>query len=675
VLQNGIVVKAYAGSTGVLLAFNLHNDADRAGLLGFAIQKNDGDFLPAMIPFPGQVHAAGQPIPTNLAPVQKFRWSDYTVAAATTYKYTVYAVRGTPANLQLGVGAEITVTTEPRDARTVIEHPDHIVTVSNRAVASSQAFSREFPETTQKLNAALAKAKPAGKATKTEGILTATEKKWLSNGLLEEIVAFIGMAKDASYALDVAIYQYELEDIWSAINAANAAGVAVRLIYHAKPNDPQTAKNIASAKALPEAAKFGRETNSIFHHKFIVLSMVKGGTQTPIAVLCGSTNFTSNGVYAQANNVQITSDPVVMKKYVDQFDFLFKQDAHTPVVTAVQDTEQNILEPAAALQVGFSPRNGRGDLTLFSTLINGAKQDVLFATAFGLDKVILNALEGQPHDSILRYGIQDKPTKTVTGLHADRTADFEAASTLPTGLDGWLDEHRTPGAMGNILIHDKIIVIDFTSDAPVVINGSHNYSNNASAHNDENYLIVRGNVAMADCLGIEVMRLYDHYRFRFVSKSAATKTAGTMKVVQKPMTLDTTNGWTDDYYDATRLKYVDRMLFSGVMHGGAPSLPPPGGSLSAAPSIQQVRAAANAPGTASATMPTKKASTKKAAAKKPNSKTARKLTTPKKTVKKSAKKRSLAAKKAGTQAKGKVTAKKSAPKKAAVTKSVLAKKK
>jgi hypothetical protein len=275
----------------------------------------------------------------------------------------------------------------------------------------------------------------------------------------------------------------------------------------------------------------------------------------------------------------------------------------------------------------------------------------------------------------LRYGIQDKPTKTVTGLHADRTADFEAASTLPTGLDGWLDEHRTPGAMGNILIHDKIIVIDFTSDAPVVINGSHNYSNNASAHNDENYLIVRGNVAMADCLGIEVMRLYDHYRFRFVSKSAATKTAGTMKVVQKPMTLDTTNGWTDDYYDATRLKYVDRMLFSGVMHGGAPSLPPPGGSLSAAPSIQQVRAAANAPGTASATMPTKKASTKKAAAKKPNSKTARKLTTPKKTVKKSAKKRSLAAKKAGTQAKGKVTAKKSAPKKAAVTKSVLAKKK
>ena len=38
VLQNGIVVKAYAGTTGVLLAFNLHDDKDRENLLGFATQ-------------------------------------------------------------------------------------------------------------------------------------------------------------------------------------------------------------------------------------------------------------------------------------------------------------------------------------------------------------------------------------------------------------------------------------------------------------------------------------------------------------------------------------------------------------------------------------------------------------------------------------------------------------
>ena len=57
-------MKAYAGATGVLLAFNLQNDADREGLLGFAIQKDGKDFLPAMIPFPGLAHQPGQPMST-----------------------------------------------------------------------------------------------------------------------------------------------------------------------------------------------------------------------------------------------------------------------------------------------------------------------------------------------------------------------------------------------------------------------------------------------------------------------------------------------------------------------------------------------------------------------------------------------------------------------------------
>ncbi len=134
----------------------------------------------------------------------------------------------------------------------------------------------------------------------------------------------------------------------------------------------QTTRNVASSpKALPAADKFfGRVTNAIFHHKFIVLSNIENVARRThvLAVLCGSTNFTSDGVYAQANNVQITSDPVVMKKYVDQFDFLFKQPAHTPAVTAVQETEQNILDPGAPLQVGYSPhqQRPRRPLTFFS---------------------------------------------------------------------------------------------------------------------------------------------------------------------------------------------------------------------------------------------------------------------------------------------------------------------
>ena len=58
-------------------------------------------------------------------------------------------------------------------------------------------------------------------------------------------------------------------------------------------------------------------------------------------------------------------------------------------------------------------------------------------------------------------------------------------------------------------------MIDFTSDAPTVLSGSHNLSTSASGGNDENYLIIRGAIDVADCYGVELMRLYDHYRFRW----------------------------------------------------------------------------------------------------------------------------------------------------------------
>jgi phosphatidylserine/phosphatidylglycerophosphate/cardiolipin synthase-like enzyme len=589
------MVRAYAGASGVLLAFNFSSDDSRKGCLGFSVQRKGPNgaagYLDTMVPFKGQAHNPGDPIPSNAAPVQKFRWSDYEVDPDTAYTYTVSALYGSSGALEAKHTAVVEITTQGISLSEDIGAGKSPIAVFNRAVASSQAFSRKFPQTTKKLNTALAKPAPKSGAKKTDGILTQAEMDWLSHGLKEQIVAFIQQAKGAQHALDIAIYQYELPDIYEAVNKAYKAGVQVRLIYHAKKGDAQTAKNETAAAGLPAAAKFGRVTAAIFHHKFIVFSDVKNGKRTPRSVLCGSTNFTLNGVCAQANNVVVTADPTVMQKYVDQFDFLFEQPAHTPAVTSTRDSEQNILDPALPLQAGFSPRQGKVDLTVFASLINAAKHDVMFATAFGLDPIVMNALKGQPDDSILRYGIQDKPTKDVTGTHADSTADFEAASALPAGIEGWLDEHRMPGQEGSILIHDKIIVIDFTSDTPIVIDGSHNYSANASRANDENYLIVRNDTDFADRFGVEVLRIYDHYRYRYVTKQKlSTKTASGTAPGQA-FYLDETDGWTQPYYDPTSLKYADRLAFSGQLAASA-------AHGADRPTIQQIREKAGAPGTA-----------------------------------------------------------------------------
>ena len=98
--KNGITIKAYAGTTGVLLAFNV-TDAKRKGLLGFSLERRDPktkkwEWMSGMMPFPGQPHDAGALIPTDIAPIQKFRWSDYRVHPETTYRYRVHGRYGTP---------------------------------------------------------------------------------------------------------------------------------------------------------------------------------------------------------------------------------------------------------------------------------------------------------------------------------------------------------------------------------------------------------------------------------------------------------------------------------------------------------------------------------------------------------------------------------------------------
>jgi phosphatidylserine/phosphatidylglycerophosphate/cardiolipin synthase-like enzyme len=600
--NNEISVKAYAGTTGILLSFNLKDDSKQKGLLGFAISRkrqgqpeklnspleamdtNGFKFLNGMLPFPGQAHNPGDPIPTSKSPIQKFRWSDYTVRPETTYSYRVRPVYGEPEHLDPHDPVEITVTTGTWDMATMLNTQDQHHVLFNRAAGASQAFSREFVQDNEKINAALEKnkKKPAGK----RGVpdLSPQALDWLSRGVKQGIVNFLGQAKDESYAADVAIYQYELADIVDAVNQALDRGVKVRLIYHAKPGDKQTTKNKKSAAHLPAADKVARVTNAIFHHKFIVLSKIDGGQRIPFAALAGSTNFTFNGVYCQANDIYVSTAAGVAHKYLDQFEKIFAGEAVAD--TKARDTEENVLDPSGPLQVGFSPRAGKTDLSCFATLINSAKQDVLFATAFNLDKSVMDALHGQPHDSILRYGVQDKAGK-MTGIDADRTAAFTAAAMLPKGLEGWLQEQHVKGQTGSILIHTKCIVVDFTSDQPIVISGSHNFSANASQSNDENYEIFRGDTELADTFGCEIMRLFDHYRYRYVE----AKTAKQKNHKSPVLTPDDT--WTKDYFYPSTLKYADRMIFSGAMtnQGASASVHP----KPQPPSIQKFRALAAQP--------------------------------------------------------------------------------
>jgi phosphatidylserine/phosphatidylglycerophosphate/cardiolipin synthase-like enzyme len=539
--QDDFRVKAYAGTNGVLLAFDLA-ESRRQGLLGFAIQQKEGmrnwQWLLNSLTFPGRAHTLPKwnATPSNIAPIQKFRWADYSVVANTPCKYRVHPVYGTPDVPELAESLEVAVTTDdgkPKDHRVIF----------NRAVAASQSFGRQFPELDELLS--------SNKDLPIED-WPAKPRDWLQHGLLDQIITFVERAKDKKWSLDIAIYEYELKAIVDAVNAAHKRGVKVRVLYHAKAGDEQTELNEASLKKIPVTRKRARRTQKIFHDKFIVLGEIDAaGNRAPRAVLCGSTNFTENGVYRQANVVHVADDKSISARYQDLFQAIWDQPANV-AATRKWISKNNLIDPTQPLFVGFSPRSGGADLTEFINVINAADKDLLFATAFTLPEDILDALLGAEHDNVLRYGIQNTASR-ITGFHADRSAEFVATALLTKGLEGWVKE-GLKGQRGNLLVHLKAIVANFTTDAPVVISGSHNLSAAASNGNDENYLIIRGDTDLADRYGLEILRFYEHYRFRYFARLLELKQA-------RPLAID--GSWADAYYMEGNLKALSRLRFSG----------------------------------------------------------------------------------------------------------------
>ncbi|SEN98820.1 phospholipase D-like domain-containing protein [Pseudomonas sp. NFACC39-1] len=539
--QDDFRVKAYAGTNGVLLAMDLA-EPRRKGLLGFAIEKQHGAkpwlFLFNSLTFPDKVHTFPQfrATPSDKAPLQKFRWADYAINPGVAIHYRVHLAYGSPDAPQLGESLEVSVTSDDGQ-------PSNQGVIFNRAVAASQAFQRKFPE----LDALI----DANKNLSIDDWPDAP-RRWLENGLLGRLTGFIDRALNASWALDVAIYEYELPVIVASVNAAFARGARVRVLYHAEPGDDGTLRNEASLAALPAANKRGRVTHNIFHDKFIVLSKVDDtGSLHPEAVLCGSTNFTANGVYRQANVIHVLDDPRVSDSYRQVFEQIWAAPEDVGA-TRQWINRNNPMAPEEPLFTGFSPRTGEGDLDRFVDIINGARKDLLFVTAFALPDRILDALLGQPNDDVLRYGLQNT-TSRITGFHADRTAEFAATALLNTGLEGWLRE-TMKGQKGNLLVHTKAVVTDFTSDMPTIISGSHNLSAAASSGNDENYLIIQGDTDLADRYGLELLRFYEHYRFRYFAKKLALKQV-------KPLAVD--DSWTDDYYREGDLRKLSRVRFCG----------------------------------------------------------------------------------------------------------------
>ena len=160
-------------------------------------------------------------------PIQDFLWSDFTAKPGRTYVYKVVPVFGKPKNLKYGNGVSVEVKTEKEESTT---HSIYF----NRGVIGSQAYARNWSAAPNKLP-------PAEREKALD---------WLSRGLDEALMAFIGQAGDHSVGLRAAVYEFDYEPVIEAFQKASERSADVKIVYDARISknkqgipDPDKKKN------------------------------------------------------------------------------------------------------------------------------------------------------------------------------------------------------------------------------------------------------------------------------------------------------------------------------------------------------------------------------------------------------------------------------------------------
>ena len=308
-VSGGVTVQAVAGNHGVFLGLGL-DPAARQGCLGFAIQRTDHtegeqywlsgfktfrSVVP--VPDPKQMYVSWD------HPVQSFYWGDYSAKPAHEYEYRVVPRYGAPGNLTVQDGVEATVAVGTSDPATGT-HGIYF----NRGVAASQAYARKFGAKPDSLPAPL----------------RAEAMTWLSRGLDEALLGYIGQAAAAGTALRAAVFEFSEQGALAAFQAAHYRGGDVHIVYHAK-NDGTGAENerAIADSGIDRAILTPRRNPQLAHNKFIVYcTKAADGSLTPVSVWTGSTNLSTGGIFGHSNVGHVVRDPAVAGRYLSYWNEL-----------------------------------------------------------------------------------------------------------------------------------------------------------------------------------------------------------------------------------------------------------------------------------------------------------------------------------------------------------------
>jgi phosphatidylserine/phosphatidylglycerophosphate/cardiolipin synthase-like enzyme len=523
-----------------------------AGCRGFAVQRRrqhagsavDESYLPNRMGFATEpainlvgkeTDEAAPPLkPSSEWPFQRFSWTDHDANDGDTVSYRVIPViRDAAGALQL-VEAEASDWSPQRTLGTT--ETGTYQPFFNRAFVISQFMARYLAEKKLTLK--------QFKEQITDDVED-TIRTFLSGELRTELLKLIDAAADDDFEIFAALF--ELSDA-ELVDKLVAVGARAHLVLSngsiTKAADETTAQarardENADARAKLIAAGVDVEATNRFtspgplgHNKFLVRAH-RDGTAT--AAWTGSTNWTPTGLCTQANNGLLINDAATADVYLQQWHRLRDAGSDFPPALVTSNSAARAVaddgaDPGSSSTVWFTRSARHVDLDALRAEVAKAQQGILFlmfmpgATGVFADVMARSAepnLYVRGVVSELPHGRNDESQADVSLVDGSTTHQMSLDIVQPEGVAhpfanfvAEVTHQQFLSQIGHAIVHSKVLVIDPFSEGAIVITGSHNFSTSASAKNDENFVIIKGERALAEAYAVNALGVYQHYRWR-----------------------------------------------------------------------------------------------------------------------------------------------------------------
>lgn len=298
----------------------------------------------------------------------------------------------------------------------------------------------------------------------------------------------VQLLNGAERSIEVAAYDFGLDNVADALIAARKRGVTVRVVSDSDNRENPALKKLTAA-GIPVVLD---ERRALMHHKFAVID---GRT-----VMTGSWNFAERDTFRHDNNSVVWNSPELAQNFTTEFNKMFDTRRFGP--TKPKGVPNPVVEQDGARVETYFASEQQVDPVILSRL-RGARSSIAFlAFSFTLDD-LGDALQERRGGGVGVWGVIESTGSDTAFSEFGRLRTLQPARPAPP-FPGCKQGPAVLQDGNPFLLHHKVFVIDQRT----VIFGSFNFTANAAEDNDEALLVV-DDPALAARFLAEFCRVYN----------------------------------------------------------------------------------------------------------------------------------------------------------------------